>query len=113
MGSVSELTLEQKEAVGRIGGLVLMNAMILLNLRRLTPMQLGALARGYDRLRRKELLPFPRMAGDPTRIEVDRTISRVLGLPDLSPLREMLAREPFVCLEPLGVPRASEGSGDA
>jgi len=62
---------------------------------------LKALADTYDKLCREELLPFPYMANDPIRDAIDKIITNVLGLPDISILREMLAREPVVCLKAL------------
>ena len=38
------------------------------------------------------------MAGDQTRIAIDNAIARTLDLPDFGPLRELLAREPIVCV---------------
>ena len=32
---------------------------------------------------------------------IDDTVAKVLGLPDFSVLRELLAQEPVVCLKPL------------
>ncbi|MCH7697625.1 MAG: N-6 DNA methylase [Chloroflexi bacterium] len=67
----------------------------------LSPKQRDALAKAYDNVCKGALLPFPEMHLDPVRKAADDAISAALGLPDLSPLREMLAREPVVCLEPL------------
>jgi hypothetical protein len=36
------------------------------------------------------------MAEDPVRAAMDQAISSALGLPDLTPIREMLGREPIV-----------------
>lgn len=63
--------------------------------------KLKMLSDTYDKLCKEELLPFPHMAHDPTRQAIDEAITRVLGLPDISVLREMLAREPVICLKPL------------
>jgi len=41
------------------------------------------------------------MAADPVRARIDQAVSQALGLPDFSILREMLAREPVVCLKRL------------
>ena len=41
------------------------------------------------------------MARDAVRAQVDAAVARALGLPDLTPLREQLAREPVISLQPL------------
>ena len=76
-------------------------AMPVLDIRALSGQQKIAVSDAYDRLCREELLPFPQMAQDPVRAQMDDAISQALGLPDLRPLRELLAREPVVCLKPL------------
>jgi hypothetical protein len=58
----------------------------------------GNLADAFIQLSRRELLPFPRIARDPTRAAIDGALAEALGLPDLGPLREMLAREPILSL---------------
>lgn len=67
----------------------------------LTERQRRALADGYDRLSGETLLPFPQMDRDPVRGEIDEAIRSTLRLPDFGVLRELLAREPVVCLRPL------------
>ena len=63
--------------------------------------KLKVLSDTYDKLCKDELLPFPHMANDPTRQAIDEAVTKMLGLPDISILREMLAREPVVCLKAL------------
>ncbi len=75
--------------------------MPVLDVRTLTTKQLDALADAYDEYAHQELQPFPHMATDPVRAAMDKSIARALKLPDLSPLREMLAREPVVCMKRL------------
>ena len=41
------------------------------------------------------------MAEDTVRAQIDAVITEVLGLPDVTILRELLAQEPVVCLRPL------------
>jgi hypothetical protein len=41
------------------------------------------------------------MCADPVRCKIDSAVEKTLGLPDVAVLREMLAREPNICLEPL------------
>ena len=68
----------------------------------LTERQRRALVEGYERLSGKTVLPFPQMDDDPVRREIDELIRKTLRLPDFGVLRQMLAREPVVCLRPLG-----------
>ncbi len=78
-----------------------LSAMPVLDVLALKPAQKQALASAYDRLCQVHLLPFPQMAADPVRWEIDKAIADTLGLPDVTVLRELLAREPVVCLQPL------------
>jgi len=56
------------------------------------------LAQAFDALAEKSLLPFPHMAEDPVRADIDQAVASALGLPDFSVLRQLLAREPILCL---------------
>lgn len=78
-----------------------LKAMPVLNVRKLSDAQLAQLATAYDALCKRELQPLPRMAADETRTAIDNALSAVLELPDLAPLREMLAREPVVSMQRL------------
>lgn len=78
-----------------------LSAMPVLDARALTPAQKQRLVNAYDGLCQQTLLPFPQMAQDPTRRAIDEAIAQALGLPDFTTLRELLAREPVVCLRPL------------
>lgn len=78
-----------------------LSAMPVLDVGSLNATQRQALASAYDRLCQQPLLPFPRMAQDPVRTAIDEAVAQALGLPDYSILREVLAREPIVCLRPL------------
>ncbi len=78
-----------------------LSMMPVLDINGLAPAQMGSLADAYDRLCEQPLLPFPRMAEDPTRRAIDEAIASALGLADFSILRELLAQEPVVCLRPL------------
>ena len=69
-----------------------------LDVRALGPNQLKELSFVYDRVSDKILKPFPEIDTDDVRIEIDKNIAHVLNLPDFSVLRELLAREPVVCL---------------
>jgi hypothetical protein len=79
----------------------ILNDLPVLAVDNLEPGKIKALSDAYDRLCKEELLPFPYMSHDPTRKAIDEVISQVLGLPDVTVLRDMLAREPVVCLKPL------------
>jgi hypothetical protein len=74
----------------------------ILNVDDLTEIQLKKLASTYDEIADKSLQPFPQMAIDPVREEIDNAIANALNLPDFSVLRELLAQEPVVCLKRLG-----------
>ena len=78
-----------------------LKAMPVLDIRNLSDTQLTQLATAYDELCERELQPLPRMAEDEIRAAIDNALSEVLGLPDLAPLREMLAREPVVSMKRL------------
>lgn len=57
------------------------------------------LAAAYDSLCNEVLQPLPAIDADPVRAAIDAAFERALGLPACSMLREMLAREPVVCLK--------------
>ncbi|MCX5888158.1 MAG: hypothetical protein NTY36_01735 [Deltaproteobacteria bacterium] len=76
-----------------------LEALPVLDLGGLNAGQLGQLAGAYDEVCREELRPFPEMAKDPVRARIDAAVEQALGLPDVSVLRVMLAREPVVCLK--------------
>lgn len=75
--------------------------MPVLDVRALGVDQLKYLVDAYNTLSNQPLLPFPKMATDPLRQAIDVSISKALGLPDLSILRKLLAQEPVVCLRAL------------
>ncbi len=68
--------------------------MPVLDMHILSDAQVASLATAYDALCDRELLALARLNVDPARRAMDEALSTALGLPDLSPLREMLAREP-------------------
>jgi hypothetical protein len=72
-----------------------------LDVEKLPKKVLKRLAQVFDMLCQQALLPLPKMASDAVRAQIDAAIADALGLPDLTPLRERLAREPVVCLKPL------------
>ncbi|MBM3473439.1 MAG: hypothetical protein FJX75_09240 [Armatimonadetes bacterium] len=74
--------------------------MPVLDLDRLKRRQWRALLECFEQVADATLQPFPGMEDDPVRAAIDEAISGALGLPDVAPLRAMLAREPVVTLDP-------------
>ncbi|MBM4284283.1 MAG: hypothetical protein FJ128_03390 [Deltaproteobacteria bacterium] len=72
-----------------------------LDLSSLSEDQSNILSTAYDEFSDRPLLTFPEMDRDPVRARIDAAVAEALGLPDFSILREMLAREPVVCLKRL------------
>jgi hypothetical protein len=72
-----------------------------LDVKKLPKKVLKRLAQVFDMLCQQALLPLPQMASDAVRAQIDAAIANALGLPDLTPLRERLAREPVISLQPL------------
>ena len=62
----------------------------------LSPVQLQAMSELFDDLVEAEFERLPGMADCPSRRFLDDSISQILGLPDLSTLRTLLASEPVV-----------------
>jgi len=55
---------------------------------------LHALAKAYDLLATQDLSPIAQLNTDLVRRQIDDAICNVLGLPNLTPMRDLLAREP-------------------
>ena len=64
--------------------------------RSLSSSQLQRLSDLFDALSEEEFERLPGMAHCPTRKRLDDGVSEILGLPDLSTLRDLLASEPVV-----------------
>ena len=64
--------------------------------RRLSTSQVQNLSRLFDSLATAEFERLPRMAHCPARRALDDGISKILDLPDLSTLRDLLASEPVI-----------------
>ncbi len=79
-----------------------LGAMPVLDVRALSAEQLTTLAEAYDRVCEQPLQPFPQMADDEVRAEIDAAIAKALNLPDYSMIRTMLGREPVVSMQRLG-----------
>jgi len=75
----------------------LLTAMPVLNVHALDRRQLSQLASTYDSIADLEFNTMQNMGEDEARISIDGALSHVLGLPDLGPLRSLLAHEPIVC----------------
>ena len=73
-----------------------LEALSVLDLRRLSPAQLEGLSGLFDEMAEEEFERLPAMAYCPARRRLDAGISEILGLPDLGKLRELLASEPVV-----------------
>ncbi|MBI3873271.1 MAG: hypothetical protein HY304_09370, partial [candidate division Zixibacteria bacterium] len=67
----------------------------------LRPAKLKRMAEMFDRLGKEPLKPLPEMDSDSVRAEIDGAVAEALGLPDIAPIRGMLANEPIVCLRRL------------
>jgi hypothetical protein len=83
-------------------------AMPVLDVRALTKPQLTALSKAYDRLSGEALLALASLDHDQTRKAIDDALSKALGLPDLAPIRELLAREPGLNARDIN-PRSKRG----
>ncbi|MGI9548527.1 MAG: hypothetical protein ACR2M7_00895, partial [Bdellovibrionales bacterium] len=71
--------------------------MPVLDVSKLSAAQLKTAAEAFDEVAAGEgLLPLPNMADDPQREKIDHTFSEILGLGDLTALREALAVEPII-----------------
>ncbi|MEZ4526161.1 MAG: N-6 DNA methylase [Desulfobacterales bacterium] len=68
--------------------------MPVLDVRSLPDEVIEHLANAYDAVCDKELMALARLDKDPVRAEIDAALSSGLGLPDMNPLRQLLAREP-------------------
>ncbi len=69
-------------------------AMPVLDVCALSDAVLAQLAAAYDTLCSKELQALSKLDVDPVRAQIDAILSAALNLPDLKPLRQLLAREP-------------------
>ncbi len=77
-------------------------SMPVLNVRSLNETPLNALAAAYEELGKEKLAPLARLDSDDVRIRIDAEISNALGLGDIKPVRELLAREPGLSGEEIG-----------
>ena len=69
-------------------------AMPVLDVRNLNQEQTASLSATYDLVSKETLLPLAQLDSDPTRMQIDEALCEALSLPSLSPIRELLVREP-------------------
>lgn len=69
-------------------------SMPVLDVRSLKKAQLNRLAKAYDQLSNQELAPLAQLDSDMTRKQIDKALCDVFSIPELSAVRELLAREP-------------------
>jgi hypothetical protein len=81
--------------------------MPVLDVRALSDAQAASLAAAYDALCNQELEALAKLNQDPTRKAIDDTLCQALNLPDLKPLREMLAQEPGLTGQPMTISQPS------
>ena len=67
-----------------------------LDVRALSEEQLDALSDLFDEVSEMEFMRLPEMADDPARKALDDGLARIFNLPDLAPLRRLIATEPVV-----------------
>jgi hypothetical protein len=85
------------------------SGMPVLDVRALSANEVNALADAYDELAKKELAPIAQLDEDATRHAMDAALARTLGLPDVGPLRELLAREPGLSAQDIRDHGAEDG----
>lgn len=86
--------------------------MSVLDVRRLELNRLEELAMTYDRLAKEPLQPLAQLDTDRTRIKIDEAFCHVFELPQLSPIRELLVREPGLSGREFGVPQSGKPTVD-
>lgn len=69
-------------------------SMPVLEVRSLSQEQSDALSSAYDLVSSEALLPLAELDKDPVRNQIDQALCTALSLPSLSPVRELLVREP-------------------
>ncbi len=70
--------------------------MPVLDTSKLSDAQIATLEAAYDTLCTQSLLRISEMETDSVRAEIDASIAKAFGLPDVAPIRKMLAREPIM-----------------
>ena len=78
------------------------SAMPVMDVRLLPEATLATLGKSYDELAKLQLAPIAQLDADKARQAIDAAICTALELPDLQPIRELLAREPGLSAERIG-----------
>jgi hypothetical protein len=86
-------------------------SMPVLDVRVLSTSALTALGEAYDAVADKELSPISLLNTDVTRQKIDTALMKALGLPDISSIRDLLAREPGLTAHDIE-PRSEKASVD-
>jgi hypothetical protein len=87
-------------------------SMPVLDVRNLDVARTNALASAYRSLATHELLSLSRLDVDETRKAIDAALSETLGLPNLGPIRELLAREPGLNARAMNAETESDDLGE-
>ena len=91
-----------------------LEGMFILDVDSLPKKVLHVLASAFDAVASLEMLPLSELSKDEVRRDIDKSIADALDLPDLTPLRELLGREPILTNralfteKPLGAPLTDE-----
>jgi type I restriction-modification system DNA methylase subunit len=86
------------------------SSMPVLDVRGLSKTKLSSLEKTYDAVAKKELAPIAQLHVDEVRQQIDSAICKVLELPSLAPIRELLAREPGLSAHDIDSNAASDDS---
>jgi hypothetical protein len=73
-----------------------LETMPILDPRKLSRSQIKLMVRLYDKVRQQQFLPLSQIDKDRTRILIDNTIEKMLSLPSIEEIRELLAHEPIM-----------------
>ena len=63
--------------------------------------QISALDTLWLQIQSRDLLTFREIAIDKVRRNIDDVFCEILGIPTLDNLRDLLSREPVICMQPL------------
>jgi hypothetical protein len=72
-----------------------LNSMKILNPHSLSQVQIQRFVGLFDLIKREHLAPLPELLNDKIRQTIDSEISKILKIPDIGNLRELLSREPI------------------
>jgi hypothetical protein len=88
------------------------SSMPVLDVRKLSKKQIEKLAKAYYELADEELQPLAQLDQDKTRGKIDKALCKALGFPDLSPIRELLAREPGLSAQDINLDEHEANDGE-